>query len=270
MLNDVSGTIFFYEMQLCVPVNPFVELRKETVMKKLVAVFAVLAVLGMASTSLAGLEIQVIPQGSPYAGLDSYLIRGVATGQTAGGEELLVNTISGISLHDGAVHQVWANALETNRMTPEIERCAGTFWKADWTPLDTHRLIDPDHRTEWGIQPSETNSEANEAGLPAALLEGPAPFQVYGGAAGVGDYGQPDTDAISLVKGTNNYSAPQVDILQVVLLEGTSTLLDIRLLTNDPEQWQQFRNIPIPIPEPSTWILLAVGALCLLGYRLRK
>lgn len=237
-------------------------------MKKFASVFALLAVLAMAGTTMAGVTVLVIPDPdnpTPAPGLTAWVVRGVCT------EGWMINTVSQIHITDGVVHNVWQRPAATGDPlpTPREEEHEKGMWKAEWRKFDTFQIYLPtgaDATTDID-PPVETNDGSDPAGLDLIYMAG---FPDWDPVVGMGTFIQPYEGTIAFSPGYT-----ELDILHVVLHNDFNPLvhLDIRLLgetSPDNAYSEQFRDIPVGIPEPSTLILLVLGGLCLVGYRLRK
>jgi hypothetical protein len=162
--------------------------------------------------------VNVVPQASPGTGLESYLV------QIAGTDGAAVSTVRAFELT--GVHQVFKNAAAVPNTTPRLGDTGGTFGNASWAPVDTHLMAIPPSNTSPGFGIGETHDSTNPTGMELAA---DAPFQAFGGSAGIGTMRFVDTlNAANSLEATLAFLAPQpstVDFLQVVIPAGAQANL---------------------------------------------
>ena len=214
-------------------------------MKTQVAMAAL--VLAFAATVYGGATLQLTANGAPAPGLESYTVTAVSTDSS--------NLVTFSDIHiDDPVHNVWGYGNDpVSTMATDFP---STFVKAEWAAYDTHLLVSQaDMLTQLGSPLGETNDAGNPAGL---SIELDPPFAGFLPVIGVGTYGHGGSaSSFALLPAATSTS---VDLLQVVLVEGTKARLDVTVVNEQLERSQ----LGTEIPEPATLSLLAFGGLALI------
>ena len=205
---------------------------------------AMVAVLAMASVSMAAVTVDVVDNGIlTSAGPDvlhSYTV--ILSGTKALGGNTPETTLT----IDGAVYQVnaqnfgqdypsiWSNEIDTaSGMVPEL------------VTYDTHFLIPSTGLTMVG-DIAETCDDGNSTGIPGSGQSG------FGTLTGT---------AFGFTQATVFDGTP---LLQVVIEEGSTVTL--KGMADDAGTPVSIETV-IGVPEPGTIIMLVAGVLCLLGIR---
>ena len=217
-------------------------------MKNLMMVLALAAVVAIAGTTFADVNINV---SGPVA---STLIPGydIFTLSVVNDEPYL-----GFITIDGLVVQ--ANTFATEYPPPDYvatEVVVPTVWNNPGPPnpvhIDTRLLVTTAGGTYLGT-PVETNDKSQTEATPLA----------QGFTVGLGTFD---------MGGGIGYSTPiaaGTPIMQVVLPAGTTVPVIVSgMIAGSPSDiaW----SVPVGVPEPSTILMLLAGSLCLLGVRNRK
>ena len=204
-------------------------------------------VLAFAATVYGGATLQLTVNAAPAPGLESYTVTAVSTD----GSNLV--TFSDIHIDD-PVHNVWG--FGDDPISTMAGHFPSTFVKAEWAAYDSHLLVpEADILTQLGSALDEGNDGSNPAGL---SLELDPPFAGFLPVIGVGPYGHGESaSSFALLPAA---AATSVDLLQVVLAEGTKALLNLAVVNEQLERSQLSKEIP----EPATLSLLALGGLALI------
>lgn len=221
--------------------------EKETLMRNMKMALVVLAVLAMAGTSFAGLEVSVVQQADPSPGYWSYLV-------SAGGVDTFVN----INI-DGTVVQ--ANKFEETFLDPPAPAWAAipTVWGPPAMPvsmkaMDTHFMFAKPSLV-LGNTGNETNNAYDNPDAPTSII--PVASSFY---AGLGTFKSDAGSAFTF----NGAPAVGTPFMQIVIPAQTGVMLTGT--TNGGGRIEQW----VGVPEPGTIALLIAGALCLVVARFRK
>lgn len=213
-------------------------------MKKFTMILALVAILGMAGTTFADVNISV---SDPVA---SVLVPGydIYTLSVVNDEAYL-----GFIAVDGVVQankfEQWGPPTydETWQITPTV---FSPFGPANPMEVDTHLLFAKTDGVYVG-QESETNDETlSAAGAIMGWTLGVGSFDMGGGT------------------GFSPALAAGTDFMQVVLPAGGGPVIVSGYIAGTPDDilWSQ----SVGVPEPSTILMLVVGGLCFLAVRFRK
>ena len=170
------------------------------------------------------------------------------------------NLVTFSDIHiDDPVHNVWGYGNDP--VTKMAADFPATFLKTEWAVYDTHLLVPAeDILTQLGSPLDEDNDGSNPAGL---ALELDSPFNAFVPVVGVGPYGHGEgASSFALLPAA---AATSVDLLQVVLVEGTKARLDLAIVNEQLER----SSLGMEIPEPATLSLLTMGALILVRRKMR-
>ena len=189
-----------------------------------------------AATAYGGATLTLTANPAPAPGLESYMVTAVSTDAS--------NLVTFSDIHiDDPVHNVWGYANDPVT-TMADDFIAEPFLKAWWQLYDTHLLVpESDIFTHTGSSLDEGNDGSNPAGL---WLELDPPFGAFVPVVGVGTYGHGEGDSsftLSLAA-----QATSVDLLQVVLVEGTKAPLTLAIVNDQMERSELGMVIPEPAP----------------------
>ena len=219
-------------------------------MKTQVAMAAL--VFAFAATVYGGATLQLTVNAAPAPGLESYTVTAVSTDSS--------NLVTFSDIHiDDPVHNVWG--FGNDPVTTMAADFPSTFLAAEWVVYDTHLLVPAeDILTQLGSPLDEGNDGSNPAGL---ALELDPPFAAFVPVVGVGTFGHGEgASSFALLPAA---AATSVDLLQVVLVEGTKARLDVAIVNEQLER----SSLGMEIPEPATLSLLALGGLALIRRKRR-
>ncbi|MBN1589378.1 MAG: PEP-CTERM sorting domain-containing protein [Pirellulales bacterium] len=218
------------------------------------------------SVTVNGITLQVIRQADPVAGLESYCLRTVT-------DTALLNTLYlEQPAIDGIVHQcehTYNSVLQPTVLLAQIREGESTqSWGASgWTDLhtaaDTHVLL-AEGLSELLIfgtdPPNEGNSGLNPYGL-----------DTNGGLTKI-SLGQ-ITASTDYSVSSNVASGTEIDVMQVVIPANSAVYFSgeiIGYLGGLETLAATFEDVQVGVPEPSTFVLLTLGVLCLAGVRRRR
>ena len=206
-----------------------------------------------AATVCGGARLQLTANPAPAPGLESYTVTAVSTDSS--------NLVTFSDIHiDDPVHHVWGYGDDP--ITTREHHFPSTFLKAEWSAYDTHLLVaEEDILTHLHPHLDEGNDGSNPAGL---VLELDPPLTTSVPVIGLGrnGHGQQHQHYGSFAL-LPHAEARTVDLLQVVLLEGTEALLTLAVVAGMDRS-----QLSLVIPEPATLSLLALGGLA--AFRRRR
>ncbi|HLA83977.1 MAG TPA: hypothetical protein VJL29_04210, partial [Thermoguttaceae bacterium] len=211
------------------------------------------------SVTVNGIELQVIRQANPVAGLESYCVRAMT--DSAELNTLYLNQPA----IDGIVHQCqqkYSGVWKPTVLVAQIRagEASNPSWTASgWTDLhtaaDTHILLSED-MSDLLIFGNSPPVEGNDGANPFGLNTNNGLTRIgLGQITGSTDY------SISV----NNYPDSEIDIMQVVIPANTAVYFSgevIGYLGGSETLSANFSNVQVGVPEPGTLLLLAAGALC--------
>ncbi|MBN1910985.1 MAG: PEP-CTERM sorting domain-containing protein [Pirellulales bacterium] len=220
------------------------------------------------STTENGIELQVIRQPNPVAGLESYLVRVLTNFEYPNTFTIIEPIINGV------VHQcehTYAGTLQETILLAQIRDGESSGWtQTGWTDLhtaaDTHVIVSEDSGAlNWFGQ--DMLVEGNNGLNPYGLNEN-------GGLTRVG-LGQITGGSDISFQRLGLGGPMEMDLAQVVIPSGTIVLFRGRVVAYDPSDplnpvAANFVDVPIGVPEPSSIALAVMGGLCLLTWRMRR
>ena len=218
-------------------------------MKKLTTLVCVLAMAGLAS---AAPTIELIPQASPGAGADAYILRASSSAGDAP-----VNAFTA-EIAEGYAHQVWS----FNGQSRDLDESEGdSLFDNSWLPFDTHCLFTGDEFITTGV---DAYAETNDGTDPLALgLTSPL-GETFDPTVGLGGYTQ--------IGAALNASGDEevLDILYLVVPAGTVLAPDAPqpILSGEAATpGTGATQFSYGVPEPATLSVLALGGLALIRRR---
>ena len=214
-------------------------------MKSLKIILALVLVLGMTGTSFATFTI----------GLTETFDANLA----AGLRSFTIHTTGAVAFQDLALSGVHQLNMDFGTITPSIYP-ADLFGNPISLANDTHLLFPSTDILIGAGAFTETNINNNPASINMALI---APLN----EAGIGTFGGGTAFAFKAEAATAALAG--LDLMQIVIQTGSTVFLTGIAIDNATETPIAL-NLQIPVPEPSTILMLLAGSLCLLAVRSRK
>jgi hypothetical protein len=189
----------------------------------------------------------------PAGNLVQYTVSAVGTA----GEEIDTFSFPDISAVSGVgIHNV-AQGI-TNAGTPTKSEHSPGLWNADWAAYDTYFLFNSTESLSFGPNFSETNNGATTGTLGLSTILGYTPTSGFGTyMSGVGS---------KMILPPNVDS--DVPFMQVVLRAQDSAQLNVSMV--GAVRYDRQIVIGPFVPEPSTWLLAAIGCVASLTRRREK